>query len=114
MKTPLIIHLIEFKQTLIAYVKSISFIRTHRIWDGFWRYGWVSRMLIFIAVIVGFKFFQLIKRTFASDEAGAEQSIAALGTMFKDFTVQGYDFLFTGFMKYLMLDAHISTSTRFY
>ncbi len=94
----------QFVDTLFNFPKAGHFIRDHRLWEGFFDYGWLSRLFIFIAVILGLKFLSVFINWFGdlslSDPAGMAVN---MGVLMKDFAVEGFDFLFAGGMKYVML-----------
>ena len=50
----------QFLYTLSSYPKAVRFTQTNKLWEGFWRYGWVSRLLVVLAVVAGLKFLSLI------------------------------------------------------
>ena len=54
----------EFILGLNAYPKAIQFMRENKRWIGFWKYGWVSRILDAHSLIIGLKFFMLFTASF--------------------------------------------------
>ena len=42
--------------TLLSHRKAIAFAQKHKVWLGFWEYGWMSRALVIVAVLAGWKF----------------------------------------------------------
>lgn len=97
-------YILQFKDTILAHKEATFFIRDNKLWDGFWKYGWVSRMLIGLALLMGLKlwsvFFDWWNHT---DASGPVQALASMGTLAKNVAFEGYDFLFVGGMKYVML-----------
>ncbi|MGB0864650.1 MAG: EI24 domain-containing protein [Saprospiraceae bacterium] len=47
----------NFVDTIFTFPQAIRFIRTHRLWDGFWKYSWVSTILIVIGVVFSLRFY---------------------------------------------------------
>ena len=94
----------QFIQTVLTYRKAIGFARKHKVWQGFWNYGWVSRALIILAMIAGLKFFQIyihwISQASVKSPIGALQS---MGTLVSDLAVGGYHLFFAGSMKYVII-----------
>ena len=95
--------IILFKDTVIAHLEAMHFVKQNRLWEGFWKYGWVSRLLVFLAVAIGIKFFFILKNMAFPSDPGIVTTAMTLGSVFQNFAVEGYEFLFSGIMKYLML-----------
>jgi hypothetical protein len=94
----------QFLFTLQAFPRSLRFLREHRLWEGLLRYGWVSKLLIFMAFILSLRFYGIFMdwwRGLKSQPAADPMySLADLsGHLWKD----GFGFLFTGGMKYVVL-----------
>lgn len=94
----------QFLYAVYTIPEAVIFTRRKRLWEGFWRYGWVSRLLIILAIIAGIKFFDLLfdwfDRVDTSDPLSAASS---LGTFFTDVAAEELKFLFSGGLKYAML-----------
>lgn len=94
----------QFKYTIQKIQPSIHFITKHRVWEGFWNYGWVARFLLIVALLAGLKFLSVLFNWFSKAHVDDPiTAVANMGTLFKDFALEGYDFLFMGSMKYVML-----------
>jgi hypothetical protein len=94
----------QFAETMLTHREAGEFIMKHRLWDGFWKYGWVSKILIGIAILFGLKFISIIWDWFdhfLSPDSGS--TIIEMGLFMKDVAVGSYDFLFSGGIKYIML-----------
>lgn len=94
----------QFKETLQTYKGSVLFVRKHRLWEGFWKYGWVSRLLIIGGLFMGLKFFGIFFKwlnVFRTSETAEMMSVVS--GMFTDIFEEGYADLFSGGTKYLML-----------
>lgn len=96
--------LLQFKFTLQSFRTAVSFIKAHKLWKGFGKYGWFIRFVIFIAFVVWVKFFTIAldwwKHTDTSDPVNA---LYSMGSMVQSFTTEGYQLFFIGGMKYVML-----------
>ena len=78
--------------------------KEHRLWQGFWSYGWVSKVLLGIALVLGVKFLMVFLRWFQkADMSHPLDAVVSMGTMFQSFAFDSFDFLFYGGMKYIML-----------
>jgi len=97
-------HYTQFLYTLFTYPQAVSFIRIHKIWSGFWKYSWASKILIVAAILSGLKFLQSIVHWF--DKADTSDPLAAMsvmGTMMVDVVSREYEYLTSGSMRYLMI-----------
>jgi len=94
----------QFLTTVKKHRDAVDFIRKHRLWEGFWDYGFVARILVFFAVIAGFRFlmiyFKWLNRAAGSDPVAM---ISSIGTLFQDIFQDGYGFLLQGGMKYVLM-----------
>ncbi len=50
----------EFKKVLGLHVNAYHFIREHKLWEGFWRYGWAGRISLFFALILTIQLFNVL------------------------------------------------------
>ncbi len=94
----------QFVETLLNFPRAALFIRDHKLWEGFFNYGWLSRFFIAIAILLGIKFLSIFADWMGSlslDDPGT--MVTNMGLLVKDFALEGYGFLFAGGMKYLML-----------
>lgn len=94
----------QFILTLRTHQRAFLFIKEHRLWVGFWHYGWVSRFLIFVAILIGLKFFGIFAKWL--NEATHTDSVHILSMtsgMFSDMYNQGFKEIFTGNMHFMML-----------
>ena len=90
----------QFRYTLFKMPAAGRFIQEHRLWEGFWAYGWVTRFLIVIALLVGVKFLSVAINWFQNFSlTNPGQALQNMGMMFSE----GFGFLFSGGMKYAML-----------
>lgn len=84
--------------------ESYEFIREHRLWIGFWKYGWAARFLTFLGLVVGFKFWAVIMDWWRSTEMGNPiEMTMSVFSLFKNVSVEGYEMFYAGGVKYLIL-----------
>jgi hypothetical protein len=96
--------LVQFIQTLWAHKAAATFLKKHRLWEGFWKYGWVSKVLIGLAILFGIKFLNImLEWIYQLWNADAPNAIAKMGLFAQDMITESYQFLFTGSIKYVML-----------
>ncbi len=94
----------QFYFTLIKHWEAIDFTRRYRLWEGFWKYGWVSRLFIVIGLILGLKFLSVFLDWIGG--INTNSPLSAFGGMSElafEFAEEGYDLLFMGGMKYVIL-----------
>lgn len=97
-------YLEQFVRTLIAHRQAIDFIYEKKLWQGFWRYGWVTRFLIVVALIIGIKFLSILIGWFGEvDASSPSAAMSALGNLTARFYEEAGQFFFAGSAKYIML-----------
>lgn len=94
----------QFIQTLLSHQRAVRFTKKHKLWEGFWKYGWVSKLLLLVGLIIGLKFFGIFFQWFNKfREADTAHMMTVVSGMFTDFFTEGYGELFNGGTKYMML-----------
>ncbi|NRB64420.1 MAG: hypothetical protein HRU40_15565 [Saprospiraceae bacterium] len=94
----------QFLYTLHSFPSTIRFVRRNQLWDGFWTYGWVSKLLVLLAFIAGIKFVSLFFDWFNNvDTSNPLVMASALGSFFTEVAAKEFEFLLSGGMKYIML-----------
>jgi len=84
--------------------QSLRFIFRERIWEGFWRYGWVSRLMVGLAVIIGLQFISVFIDQISGVETSSPSALLnSVGGLFQDVAKKEFQFLFGGGMKYVMI-----------
>ncbi|MFK8103952.1 MAG: EI24 domain-containing protein [Saprospiraceae bacterium] len=98
------IYLQQFISTLFAHNEAIKYIRKHRLWEGLLQYGWLSKFLMAIGILLGFKFIKTFMDSITSmGLTETANPLVEMGNMIGHVAVDSYDFLFHGSIKYLML-----------
>lgn len=94
----------QFIRTLLRHRKAVDFIYDHKLWKGLWRYGWVSKLLIFIAILLGLNMLQIILDWVRElDVSTTRATISSLGSLTERFYDKGKAILLGSGSKYLML-----------
>lgn len=94
----------QFIFTLRKHREAIDFIYEKKIWEGFWRYGWVAKVLIVVGVLIGLKFLSIIFNWFTQADGSTPLAVlSSVGALFQNIASEGYRFLFAGSMKYIMI-----------
>ena len=97
-------YLDQFRSTTQSLVKSISFIREHKVWKGLLQYGWVMRGLLIVGGILGLKFFSVLMGWMGKAKVDDPmEAISSMGVLAMDVMHEGYDLLFSSSSKYIVL-----------
>lgn len=94
----------QFVETMLTHPEAGRFIIKHKLWNGFWKYGWVSKILVGIAILFGLKFISILwdwMDHFRNAEASS--TFTEMGLLMQTVASGSYDFLFSGGIKYVML-----------
>ncbi len=93
-----------------------GFIRQNRVWEGYMRHTWISKITVLVAVILSFQFFRvminLLTGAYPKEEAGT-----GLMTFFTGFEHLSNRMLLSGGIKYIylilleMMIFHVSVKT---
>lgn len=87
--------------TLRQHVLSVKFIVKYKIWEGFWEYGWVARLLVIIGIILGLKLVSLYFSVLAGVwEIDLFYSVSAVSSVVWDSLAQNF---LDGGYKYAVL-----------
>lgn len=95
----------HFVKAIWKHYEAVDFLIVHRLWKGIFNYGWISRALIILAVILGFQYISLIINwSGSSDNHGFDtSSFVALGSESISFWKERFGWIFSGGHKYLIL-----------
>ena len=95
----------QFRYTVMTIDDAWFFIKKHKVWSGFWRYGWVSRFLIVIAFILGLEMIanisDIIKALWSTDNGA--QAFAEMGSMSKAYIDQAWNFVKGGNSQFVLM-----------
>lgn len=101
---PISTYIHQFIYTIKAYPKGIRFIRRNQLWRGLGEYGWFSKLLIAVAVLVGFKFLLVFAKLFGKTSwDGPFAAVNNMGLVLGDFAHETFSLMRSGSMKYIML-----------
>lgn len=90
--------------TLFTYPEAVRFTRKHKIWAGFWKYGWVSRFLVLLSALVGLKMVGSMTNWFRRvDTSDPLAAMSSVGQVFTSVLTEEYEYLTSGSMRYLMI-----------
>ncbi len=94
----------QFLYTMQAFPRAWRFLRENRLWEGLLRYGWVSKMLVFLAFVLSLRFYGVFMDWWRSLQQKPDTNIAfGIADLTSHLWKDGFGFLFTGGMKYVLL-----------
>lgn len=93
----------QFQQTFQKHITAWKFIRRNKLWEGLFHYGWVSRVLLFVAFVLGIKFFTIGLGWLEKANGNPLKAISSMGMVFHEFSVSAFNLMFYGGMKYVLL-----------
>lgn len=94
----------QFLLTLRTHRRAFFFVKEHQLWEGFWNYGWVSRFLIFVGVLIGLKFFGIFAKWLnKATHTDSVHLMSITAGMFSDLYNKGIKEIFNGNMHFVML-----------
>jgi hypothetical protein len=95
----------QFLRPWVACALASELIRGRRLWEGIDRYGWVLRVLVVAAIIMGFYFLSEVwswLRTLLNAHSLGE-AISSMGIVASSVAREGYASFSSGLMKYIVL-----------
>ncbi|MFT5383911.1 MAG: hypothetical protein ACI8VT_001311 [Saprospiraceae bacterium] len=97
-------YVVQFVDTIITHQEAYTFIRKNKLWEGFWKYGWVSRLFIGLAILMGLKFVLIfIDWLDQFRTVSTANTLVEMKHLMGNIAFESYNFLFVGGLKYVML-----------
>lgn len=94
----------QFLYTLHSFPEAVRFFVRHRLWEGFWRYGWVAKFLLIVGIIASFKFMGIFFESLNKlDTSSATAALSSIGTAAQHLVSKEFNFLFQSGMRYILL-----------
>ncbi len=93
----------DFREGIQVQREAIDFIKLHQLWKGFWNYGWVSKLLTLMGIVLGAKLFSIFNNWWNHshlDSVGA--TMQSMFSLVSNVFVEGSDFLFASSFKYFI------------
>ncbi|MCB0571318.1 MAG: hypothetical protein KDC66_16215 [Phaeodactylibacter sp.] len=91
----------QFRYTLFRLPEAYHFIREQKLWQGLGKYSWLTKVLMFLAVVLALKFFSIFfgwMQGFRPHSAG--EAFNGMGVLAGRFFKEGFGFLWNGGTKY--------------
>ncbi|MEN0005160.1 MAG: hypothetical protein AAF798_13495 [Bacteroidota bacterium] len=90
--------------TLLMVPQAIRFTQKHKLWIGFWRYGWVAKFLVGIAILIGLRYVILLfENIFEKPTNDPVSVMMGMGIALKDFAEEGFEVIADGSFYYVLL-----------
>lgn len=97
-------HYNQLLYTFYTYPQAIQFIIKHKLWDGFWKYSWVGKMLLLGAILMGLKFIGSLREWFQqADVTDPLAAMSSVSNLMVNVVSDEVEFLTQGSMRYLMI-----------
>lgn len=95
----------QFIDTIRALPEAWRLIRERQLWRGIDKYGWVTKVLIIAAILLGFSFLSLVIDWFRqlTQADSALAAISSMGSLAGSVALEGYESFTSGMMKYVVL-----------
>lgn len=97
-------HYNQLLYSFYTYPQAIRFIIKHKIWDGFWKYSWVGKLLLLGAILMGLKFIGSLSEWFRqADVTDPLAAMSSVSNLMVNVVTDEVEFLTQGSMRYLMI-----------
>ena len=94
----------HFKFGLTYTKKAIPFILKHKLWKGVGQYGWLTRLFIFLGILLGLKVFNSLMDLLSSIQSADPGAMtSSMFHLFKEVGTEGYELFFLGGFKYVVV-----------
>lgn len=94
----------QFRYTLATFPEAARFILKERLWEGFWKYGWFSRIFTIIAVLIGISLIWDFIETIQQVRLDSfSQSVSSMGNAMGTFIEHSYNLITGSGSKFFML-----------
>ncbi|MEM8525813.1 MAG: hypothetical protein AAGG68_14325 [Bacteroidota bacterium] len=95
----------HFITALKKQYEAFDFFKEHELWKGIFRYGWLSKALLVVAIILGAKYFSIFFSWINSINSGgfSANSVMSLGNSSLEFWKDNLGWLFSDKREYLIL-----------
>ncbi len=93
----------QFVATVLMHRVAYEFIRKHQPWKGLHRYGWTVKLLIVVAVLIGWRIFKTFYETISEVVTNPQVFSAGLTGIFSNITFEKFSWVLQGGQKYLVL-----------
>lgn len=95
----------DFILGIRIHFEAVEFLKKHQVWRGFWKYKWVSSILMVVGILVGLVMFSILAGWISSlvRVQNAAQLGANIKSMAGEILEEGKGFFYLGSLKYVVL-----------
>jgi hypothetical protein len=94
----------QFLYTLHSIPEAWRFFRTNRLWEGFWKYSWVAKLLLLAGVLASLQLLGNIMQFFSRiDTSNAMSLVNTAAASAGEFVKAQYKFFVDGGARYIIL-----------
>ncbi|MEM0995283.1 MAG: hypothetical protein AAGI49_19785 [Bacteroidota bacterium] len=95
----------HFVIAMMKHWDALQFLQKHKLWNGVFRYGWITKALILVAILIGLQYLALFADWIGgvSNRGFNSSSLLTLGSSSFDFWKDNVSWLFSGGNKYIIL-----------
>lgn len=95
--------LTNFPISLFTYKEAVQFIQTNKLWRGMDQYGWLSKALVIVAIILAWYAYGTVGRiTEVFDAQDFTAAYQSLSSSVSDISSMGADFVSSSYFKYIV------------
>ena len=95
---------VQFQKGIQKHISAYQFIQKYQLWTGMDRYGWLSKLLIAVAVIFGLMFLNIVVEWWdKSDASSIYAASQSMGLLASDLFNEGFKPIFTSGSNFFLL-----------
>ncbi|MEO1518538.1 MAG: EI24 domain-containing protein [Bacteroidota bacterium] len=94
----------DFVLSMRTHQEAVHFISRHKLWRGLLAYGWVSKLILAMGLVAGWKLYSIFSSWWNSSSMNSlGMAVQDIGRLIQSVALEGYAFFFVGGYKYLIL-----------
>jgi hypothetical protein len=94
----------QFLYAFHTLPEAVRFFRQHRLWEGFWRYGWVTKILMVVGILASLQLLGGLMKVFGNiDTSNAMSIVSTASVNFGDFAKNQFQFFTDEGARYVIL-----------
>ncbi len=94
----------QFLYALHTLPEAVRFFRQHRLWEGFWRYGWVTKILMVAGILASLQLLDGLLEVFGNiDTSNAMSIVSTASVNLGDFAKNQFQFFTDEGARYVIL-----------
>lgn len=93
----------NFPKSVLTYKEAIEFIQVNKLWQGMGQYGWLSKALLALALVLGWYAYGTVEKvTEVFDAQNFTAAYQTLSSSVSDLSSMGADFISSNYFKYIV------------